>query len=146
MEPNDQYLCIVPGRGRNGLGKVFLPFEGDQMLALILSKAFLLAEDDKIDGPDDHGPGRRRAVTSISIRIRGSSRPQAMHRRRRPDLAEARRSAGQHGSKSAAVGQQVADAHHVGERAARLGQRGRRCCARHCSACSTTSSEIVIVA
>jgi hypothetical protein len=50
MEPNDQYLCIVPERGRSSTGpaKVFLPFEGDNTLAVILSKAFLLAEDTKI--------------------------------------------------------------------------------------------------
>jgi hypothetical protein len=46
MEPNNQYLCIV--RGPNPGGHVRLPFEGDEMLALILSKAFLLADDDKI--------------------------------------------------------------------------------------------------
>ncbi|HTP01016.1 MAG TPA: DUF4132 domain-containing protein [Anaerolineales bacterium] len=47
MEPNDQYLCIVPARGGLAPGKehVFLPFEGDQTLAVILSKAFMLAED-----------------------------------------------------------------------------------------------------
>lgn len=49
MEPNDQYLCIVPGRGDTKVGeKVFLPFEGDQRLAVILSKAMMLAEDAKI--------------------------------------------------------------------------------------------------
>ena len=49
MEPNDQYLCIVPSRGKDAnLDKVFLPFEGDRGLSLVLSKAFLLAEDDKI--------------------------------------------------------------------------------------------------
>jgi hypothetical protein len=50
MEPNDQYLCIVPSRrsGEAGKDKLFVPFEGDQMLAIILSKAFLLAEDMKI--------------------------------------------------------------------------------------------------
>src|SRR5262249_42325782 len=45
MEPNDQYLCIVPGRSASGGAtreKVFLPFEGDERLAVILSKAFLL--------------------------------------------------------------------------------------------------------
>jgi len=30
---------------------VFLPFEGDSTLSLILSKAFLLAEDSKITDP-----------------------------------------------------------------------------------------------
>lgn len=49
MEPNDQYLCIVPGRSDdNNNGDLFLPFEGDRMLAIILSKAFLLAEDKTI--------------------------------------------------------------------------------------------------
>jgi hypothetical protein len=46
MEPNNQYLCIVRG-GPSG-GHVRLPFDGDEMLSLVLSKAFLLAEDDKI--------------------------------------------------------------------------------------------------
>lgn len=49
MEPNDQYLCIVQDRSQkdpaNGL---FIPFEGDEGLSMILSKAFLLANDDKI--------------------------------------------------------------------------------------------------
>ena len=50
MEPNDQYLCIVPARGKDkNTEDVFLPFEGDRGLSLILSKAFLLAADDKID-------------------------------------------------------------------------------------------------
>ena len=50
MEPNDQYLCIVQDRGASrGDAQVgFLPFEGDNRLALILSKAFLLADDTKI--------------------------------------------------------------------------------------------------
>jgi hypothetical protein len=47
MEPGSSYLCIVPGRAP-GLEKVFLPFEEDGRLALILSKAFLLARDDEI--------------------------------------------------------------------------------------------------
>lgn len=50
MEPNDQYLCIVPGGGavKGPAGKVFLPFEGDRTLSIILSKAFLLADDQSI--------------------------------------------------------------------------------------------------
>jgi hypothetical protein len=54
MEPNDQYLCIVPGRGagqQSGDGTRFVPFEGDGTLAIILSKALLLAEDTKIQDP-----------------------------------------------------------------------------------------------
>jgi hypothetical protein len=50
MKPNDQYLCIVPDRGASGNG-VFLPFEGDRTLSVILSKAFLLADDTKITDP-----------------------------------------------------------------------------------------------
>lgn len=49
MEPNDEYLCIVPARGaKRGKDDVFLPFEGDERLSIILSKAFLLADDTKI--------------------------------------------------------------------------------------------------
>ncbi len=50
MEPNDQYLCIVPGRGKDTgqADKMYLPFEGDRTLSIILSKAFMLAEDTKI--------------------------------------------------------------------------------------------------
>ena len=50
MEPNDQYLCIVPANAHvtRTRGKVFLPFDGDRTLSLILSKAFLLAADTKI--------------------------------------------------------------------------------------------------
>ncbi|MFN9972713.1 MAG: DUF4132 domain-containing protein, partial [Phycisphaerae bacterium] len=55
MEPNDQYLCIVPsssgsigGTKSAGASGVFLPFEGDRTLSIILSKAFLLAADDAI--------------------------------------------------------------------------------------------------
>ncbi|MBF9131953.1 DUF4132 domain-containing protein [Plantactinospora sp. S1510] len=46
MEPDDTYLCIVPAR-RKPPGEVFLPFEEDR-LGLILSKAFLLADDARI--------------------------------------------------------------------------------------------------
>ncbi len=52
MSPNDQYLCIVPKpSSAAGGGKVFLPFEGDNLLSVILSKAFLLAADSKIKDP-----------------------------------------------------------------------------------------------
>ena len=46
MEPDDSYLCVV--RGRSAPGPVLLPFE-DERLTLILSKAFLLADDAAID-------------------------------------------------------------------------------------------------
>lgn len=52
MEPNDQYLCIVPDRSKKDTTEnVFLPFEGDNGLSVILSKAMLLAKDDKINDP-----------------------------------------------------------------------------------------------
>ena len=51
MAPNDQYLCIVPdarSRAKKKADLLFLPFEGDRMLSVILSKAFLLANDTAI--------------------------------------------------------------------------------------------------
>jgi hypothetical protein len=53
MEPDDQYLCIVPGRGKSAAPdqKLYVPFEGDSMLSAIVSKAFLLADDRKIKDP-----------------------------------------------------------------------------------------------
>ncbi|MEU5148045.1 DUF4132 domain-containing protein [Streptomyces yangpuensis] len=53
MSPNDQYLCIVPG-GAGAAGAAdpgYLPFEGDRTLAVILSKAMLLAKDTEITDP-----------------------------------------------------------------------------------------------
>jgi hypothetical protein len=44
MEPGSRYLCIVRGPG-DSAAAVPLPFDGDTMLAVILSKAFLLAND-----------------------------------------------------------------------------------------------------
>jgi hypothetical protein len=42
----------VPQAGAGGkAGKVHLPFEGDNMLSIILSKAFLLADDTNIKDP-----------------------------------------------------------------------------------------------
>ncbi|MGW3368607.1 DUF4132 domain-containing protein [Streptosporangium canum] len=49
MEPNDAYLCIVSARDPHA--GLFLPFEEDGRLALILSKAFLLANDTAITDP-----------------------------------------------------------------------------------------------
>ena len=47
MEPGSRYLCIVHGPG-DVVASVPLPFEGDTMLSLILSKAFLLVNDKAI--------------------------------------------------------------------------------------------------
>lgn len=48
MEPNDQYLCIVRGGKADIESGHFIPFEGDTVMSIILSKALLLAADDKI--------------------------------------------------------------------------------------------------
>ena len=49
MEPNDQYLCIVPDRSKkSNSDKIFLPIDDDYIFSIILSKALLLADDDKI--------------------------------------------------------------------------------------------------
>ena len=53
MEPNNQYLCIVADRTATTRQEqsVFLPYEGDSTLSIILSKAFLLSADDRIQDP-----------------------------------------------------------------------------------------------
>ncbi|MEU4508259.1 DUF4132 domain-containing protein [Nonomuraea wenchangensis] len=51
MEPGDVYLCVAPTSGR-AAGSVFLPFEDDGgTLSVVLSKAFLLADDTAITDP-----------------------------------------------------------------------------------------------
>ncbi|MCM2389341.1 DUF4132 domain-containing protein [Streptomyces albipurpureus] len=51
IAPQDRYLCIVPtGRG-SGTEAGYLPFEGDGVLSVILSKAMLLAKDREITDP-----------------------------------------------------------------------------------------------
>lgn len=57
---NGSYLCIVPdGRTLGRDTGVTLPFEGDDTLGVIISKAMLLARDDEITEP------------SIASQIRG---------------------------------------------------------------------------
>lgn len=51
MSPNDRYLCIVPAGAAKTAGVRFLPFEGDGLLSIVLSKALLLADDHKITDP-----------------------------------------------------------------------------------------------
>lgn len=46
MLPNDQYLCIIPSNKKGD--EVNLDFSGDRVFSLILSKAMLLVNDDKI--------------------------------------------------------------------------------------------------
>ncbi len=49
MEPGSRYLCIVEGAATKATPRSLpLPFEGDHKLSLILSKAFMLADDRKI--------------------------------------------------------------------------------------------------
>ncbi len=47
MAPDDRYLCIVTARDARA-GRLFLPFDDDRTLTLILSKAFLLSDDRSI--------------------------------------------------------------------------------------------------
>jgi len=49
--PNDQYLCIVPKSAPTTPQSGYLPYEGDRMLAVILSKAMMLADDTRITDP-----------------------------------------------------------------------------------------------
>jgi hypothetical protein len=51
MEPNDHYLCIVPDASKISRDNLFLPFDGDALLSIIVSKALLLAADNKIADP-----------------------------------------------------------------------------------------------
>ncbi len=54
IEPDGRYLCIVPSarsRTSDPAGDLVLPFEGDGVLSIILSKAFLLADDTRIADP-----------------------------------------------------------------------------------------------
>lgn len=51
IAPGDRYLCIVAKDAPASSSSVYLPFEGDQMLSLILSKAMMLANDTKITDP-----------------------------------------------------------------------------------------------
>jgi hypothetical protein len=51
IEPDSRYLCIEPDRLKTDHDRVLLPFEGDPLLSIILSKAFLLADDRAITDP-----------------------------------------------------------------------------------------------
>jgi hypothetical protein len=54
LEPGSRHVCILVAGGRRRPGEpgyVWLPFEGDDTLAAILSKAILLAADDRIADP-----------------------------------------------------------------------------------------------
>lgn len=51
IRPDNRYLCIVPKSATAGQGKMYLPFEGDRTLSIVISKALMLADDDKIQDP-----------------------------------------------------------------------------------------------
>lgn len=51
MTPDDRYLCIVPKSNGGSPQGGYLPYEGDRMLAVILSKAMMLADDTEITDP-----------------------------------------------------------------------------------------------
>lgn len=46
----ERHICIVP-KTETGPARIWLPFEGDRTLSIIISKAMLLAADDKITDP-----------------------------------------------------------------------------------------------
>ena len=46
IRPSNRYLCIVSGRAPRD--PMRLPFAGDGTLSIILSKAYMLTDDDKI--------------------------------------------------------------------------------------------------
>jgi hypothetical protein len=50
IEPGSRYLCIVQGSG-DSAANLPLPFDGDRILGLVLSKALLLVNDSKIKDP-----------------------------------------------------------------------------------------------
>ena len=60
IEPDDRYLCIVPAsKGRTM--RIMLPFEGDEVLTVVLSKVLMLAADNKITDPTILSQINRRA-------------------------------------------------------------------------------------
>jgi len=51
MDPGNRFLCILKAPASKA-SRIALPFEGDTRLSVILSKAILLADDDRITAPD----------------------------------------------------------------------------------------------
>lgn len=49
--PANRYLCIVPDRAPPETTGLKLPFAGDGLLSIILSKAFMLVDEDRIKDP-----------------------------------------------------------------------------------------------
>ncbi len=44
-------MSIVPARGPSPAALRFVPFEGDRLLSVVLSKALMLADDHRITDP-----------------------------------------------------------------------------------------------
>jgi len=67
MEPGSRYLCIVPGpRDADEPRDVWLPFEGDRGLSIVLSKALLLVRDREITDPQIARQIRRAPAATIT--------------------------------------------------------------------------------
>ncbi|MFN2467408.1 MAG: DUF4132 domain-containing protein [Gaiellaceae bacterium] len=83
MEPNDEYLCIVPERPASGTSKLFLPFDDDLRLTLILSKAFCspTTEGSRIGRSSSRSSARRSACPTAPTRAPSCS---VFRRRREP--------------------------------------------------------------
>lgn len=86
-----------------------------------------------------------RAYTSISIFIRGSASPHTIIVAAGRTCPKYRRSTGQHGSKSARSGSRYRT-RTTSANELPASSNAAPTFRRHCSACSTTSSEIVIAA
>jgi hypothetical protein len=90
MEPGSRYLCVVLGSGDTA-ANLPLPFEGDRILGVVLSKALLLVNDTQIKDPTI-----AQQLSQISRpRLKSSkwvlcAEPRRTHRRRRPRLQERR--------------------------------------------------------
>jgi hypothetical protein len=48
IAPNDRYLCIVPASRGSAVDR-YIPYEGDEILSLVISKAMMLADDEHIE-------------------------------------------------------------------------------------------------
>lgn len=67
MAPSGRYLSIVPASPAAGAtDDAYLPFEGDRMLSIVLSKALMLARDDKIT---EEGASRIFALGAVDARL-----------------------------------------------------------------------------
>ncbi|MEU5835765.1 DUF4132 domain-containing protein [Streptomyces diacarni] len=51
LDPGDRYLCVLAKSEPSSSAHVYLPFDGDWTLSVILSKALMLADDTQITDP-----------------------------------------------------------------------------------------------